>query len=123
MSKNTEEVTKDVLTIGGKTFEITAMRAAQITRFANILGRVTMGGRKVLRDAAGDPGDFIWAVLAAIDEKSLVDLAALLIGSDTEFAKDNFSLNWVVEALMIQIRVSEIGATIRNFSKLSSLDI
>lgn len=111
--------------VNGTQFELKPMKAAQIAALSNIIGRLTLDGRKLLKDIGpgGDATDFIWGLLAAVTEKELVKLAALVIGSDETFAAENFDLVWVTEALATQIEISNIGKIITNFTRLSSLAV
>lgn len=109
------------LTVGNQTFEITPMRAASIAKFANVLGTLTIGGRKTLRELKVEDGnDFMWAVLAAVDEKALLTLGVALTGWTYDFVKENFALDWLVEALMYQFEATNLRGVIANFTSLAA---
>ena len=106
--------------INGQDFEIKPMRANEIAAVAQIVGRLSLDGRKLLRQAGTDPGDVIWALLAAVTGDELVKLAAVVVGCDAKFAADNFDLVWVTEALALQMNNINLGAILKNFTLLST---
>lgn len=114
-----EDVFTTVVKIGDEEFEITPLNAKKTTYIANMFGRLLLAGKMKLKDFSGLKGnDLPFAILAAVDEEMLVGLAATLIGSDVEFARENFELEWVMEALVVQTRVSNLDTVIRNFTLL-----
>lgn len=116
-----EDVFTTVVKIGENEFEITPLNAKKTAYIANLFGKLLLAGKMKLKDFSGLRGnDLPFAILAAVDENMLVGLAAVLIGSDEEFARENFELEWVMEALVIQTRVSNLDTVIRNFTVLVS---
>lgn len=106
--------------INGTEFEIKPMRAKEIATISNIVGKLSLDGRKLLRAAGTDPSDVLWALLAAVNGDELVKLAAVVVGCDEKFAAENFDLVWVTDALVKQMSNINLGAILRNFSALST---
>jgi len=114
-------VLKTFVVIGGKEFEITPLNAKKTTFVMNTLGRLLIGGRIKLKEFKGlEAKDLPIAILTAVDEQTLVALAAVVVGCDEDYARDNFNLSWVLEALAIQVQVGELDKVIRNFTLLVS---
>lgn len=111
----------DVVKVGDKEFVIGKPSPAQIVGITRAFAKLQLGARKSLSDItdAGDM-DYIMAFLANIDEETLVNLAALSIGSDKKFAVDNFDLVWVTQALGILIRKSSLAQVVANFTSILS---
>ncbi len=107
--------------INNTDYEVLPLKPKQLATLANIVGKITRDAQKELKASGGGSGmDFIFALLAVLNEDELVKLAALLIGSDEAFAKEYFALDWVTEALAVQLEQSNISAVIKNFTRLSS---
>lgn len=107
--------------VGDERIEIKKLSASKVAVVSNIFAELLINGNKKLREyKAADNMAFIVGVLAALDEKNLVRLAACLIERDVEFARENFELGWVLEALGIQVQVSNLRAVITNFTSLLS---
>lgn len=111
----------DKVTINGVDYPIVDPRASQVTAVINAIGRMFMASRKELKGIKDARDlDYIGAVLATIDEDTLVTLAAASIGSDKKFAADNFSLSWAMPALITMIQKSEVASAVANFITILS---
>jgi len=111
----------NVVNVNGTEFTVGHANAAQISGIAKILSRIGAAagsGAKDLED--GDYLSVIAAVIGAIEEDQLVNLAALCIGSDREFAEENFDLVWVSEALAILVEETDLSAVVKNFMRIAS---
>lgn len=124
MSDNTQvnnEELKDTVTIAGQEFKIRALSAAKTAGISNIVGKLLLMGKLKLKEFKTlDANDLPTAILFALDEDLLIRFAGLLIGADDEFVRENFDLAWVIEALAIQVRISDLESIARNFSSLVS---
>ena len=115
----TPDENKTFITIKGTKFEISPLDAKKTIFIANTFGKLLISGKVKLNEFKGlTGGDLPFAILATLDETTLVSLAATLIGSDEKFAEENFELGWVTEALLVQVQVSDLDAVIRNFTAL-----
>lgn len=111
-----------VLNVNGNSMPIKRMGASGVAQFANVLGRLTLDGRKILKESKiGDGGgDFIWSVLAAVSEDGLIKLSMALTGFPEDFVKENFALDWVSDALVFQFESSNLKSVVANFTRLAS---
>lgn len=102
-------------------YEIIPVRAGGIAAIANIIGRLTLDGRKVLKELkTNESGDFIFAILAALNEDSLLKLGQVLTGFSREFVEEKFALDWLTDALVFQFEHTNLRGVIANFSRLVS---
>lgn len=104
------------ITVNDSQLALKKMSANNVATIANILGRLSVEGRKAVKSMGGGTDQFIWGVLATVSGEDLVKFAAALIGSDLKFAEDNFDIGWVVEAVMAQMELSNINALLTNFT-------
>lgn len=105
--------------INGQEFVITPLNAKKTAYIANLFGQLLLKGKlkaKEFKDIDGSALPF--AILASVDEKMLITLAAAIIGCDEKFAEENFDLDWIMQALVVQTRVSKLDSVIRNFTAL-----
>lgn len=109
--------------INSTEYEIKPMRAQQYAKLANVLGKMSMDSKKALKGIAAEAGalDLLWAVLAVVTEDELIALGSIAVGLDETFVRENFSLDWVTEALSVQIENANVAAIIKNFTRLSTL--
>lgn len=106
-----------VITINETEHNIKKLSAHQVATIANILGKLSVEGRKAVKSLGGGSNEqFIWGVLASVSGEDLIRFAAALIGSDTKFAEENFDIGWVVEAVMVQMELSNINSLLTNFT-------
>lgn len=119
--QNPLEIDPTGVIIEGVRHELSKLRARQVATISNIFGEMLIAGDKKLKDfkVSGDL-NFIVGVLAALDERSLIKLAAALIGKDEKFAEDNFDLVWVTEALGKQLKLSNLRGVLINFTSIST---
>ena len=101
-------------------FEVKKLDANGMAKFANIIGKTTLEGRKVLRAANTDANDMLWAILSGISGDSLAELGSLLLGCDKKFASENFDLNWVLEALEEQMKLIDLQAILKRFLSIAT---
>jgi hypothetical protein len=101
------EFQKYKLMVNGQSMEIVPMRANGVAKFANLIGKTTLDGRKLLRELkiADGSGDFIFGLLAAFPK---------------EFVEENFALDWLADALVYQYENANIKGAIANFTRLAS---
>jgi len=110
-----------VVIVNDQEFSVGKASAAQVSGIARILSRIGSAAGKGAQDLSdGDYLSVIAAIVGAVDEDELVSLAALCIGSDEKFAKDNFDLVWVTEALAVLIEETNLDAVIKNFMRIAS---
>jgi hypothetical protein len=116
------EFQKYKLMVNGQSMEIVPMRANGVAKFANLIGKTTLDGRKLLRELkiADGSGDFIFGLLAALTEESLLALGCVLTGFPKEFVEENFALDWLADALVYQYENANIKGAIANFTRLAS---
>lgn len=109
--------------VNGNSFEVGRATPAQIAGIAKLISSITIDARKnIVRAGLDGSGEAVlWAVLGELDEERLVSLAALVLGSDKEFARENFDLVWVTEALALIIEQSNLSAVIGNFTRIFTL--
>ena len=122
---NVEEEEIDTLpnfvTIGDEEIIITPLTAKKTAFIMNVLGTLLMNGKMKLRELRNkDSSDLPFAILASVDEDTLIKLAATIVDRDVNFVKEHFELTWVFEALLVQTRVGELDKVIRNFTSLVS---
>lgn len=109
--------------VNGTTFEVGRATPAQVAGIAKLISSVSIDARKnIVKSGLDGNGDAVmWAVLGELDEERLVGLAALVIGSDKEFARENFDLIWVTEALALIIEETNLSRVIGNFTRIFTL--
>jgi len=112
------------IVVGEQEFDVSKAGPMQIAGIARLIARLNLKGRDVLNKefqaAADDPSSFVWAMLAALDEEDLIDLAALVIGADREFAAEHFDLGWVIEGLAVMIEETDLAGVVANFTRIVS---
>ena len=107
--------------VNGEEFIITPLNATKTAFIANLFGRLLISGKLQLKQFKGlDPSDLPIAILSAVTSDMLIELAAVLINSDEEFARDNFDIVWVTDALRIQVENGGLDKVIRNFTSIVS---
>jgi hypothetical protein len=120
MKKMSEE-TKGVVVVNGVEYKIKTAGPAQITGIARIISQVGIAAKRNLVGMEdGDNLSIIASLIGSITEEQLVELAALCIGSDKEFAKENFDLVWVTEAMAVLMEETNLSAVIKNFTRIAS---
>lgn len=109
--------------VNGTSFEVGRATPAQVAGIAKLISSVSMDARKniVKSGLEGSNDAVIWAVLGELDEDRLVGLAALVLGSDEEFARENFDLVWVTEALALVVEETNLSKVIGNFTRIFTL--
>lgn len=109
-----------VVNVGDKQFVINRVTPAQVSGIAKLISRMNVSARKEVMQAGleGDGGAVLWAMLGQLNEKDLVELAALVIGSDKKFAEENFDLVWVSEAFAALMEVSQLKVVVANFMRM-----
>lgn len=116
-----QEVLSDFVVINNKEYKITPLNAKKTAVIMNIFGKLLISGKLKLREFKGaDAKDLPMAILAAVDEPTLIALTSIIVGEDEAFVREHFNLSWVVEALAIQIREAEFAKVVRNFTLLVS---
>lgn len=101
-------------------FNVGRPNAAQVAAIMRILSTVLRKVSSEIRNS-GSEGDnlaIVAGLLGSLTEDQLVDLASVLIGSDKQFAADNFDLVWVTEALACVIEESNLAQVIQNFTRM-----
>lgn len=108
--------------VAGQTFEVDKAAPSQIAGIAKLIAGIYLRGKKEVSKLglSSDASDLVWGVLSVLDEEDLIRLAALVIGSDEEFARENFDLVWVSDALASLIEETDLGAVIANFTRIVS---
>lgn len=110
----------NTVVINEKDYTVGKMTPKNIATIANILGRLSVDGRKYLVASNQKNQDsVIWGILAVVTGDDLVNFAAALIGSPKEFAEDNFDIGWLIEAIKIQMELSNINTLLTNFTSAS----
>lgn len=118
--KEPEEIS-DIIVINGKEYVVPQPRASQSAALIRAFSRVFLAARKEMASIKDAQDlDIIAALLANIDEDTLITLAAASAGVDRKFAAENFSFSWVMPALVIAVRKSDIFSVITNFTSLLS---
>lgn len=108
-----------VVNVNGTEFVIKTASASQVAGIGRIIAKIGRPARKAIAES-GDQIEVLFAILAALDEETLVEFAALLIGSDKEFARENFDLRWVVEAFGAFIEETDVVGIVQNFTSMFS---
>lgn len=106
------------ITIDENKYELKKMTPNAVATIANILGRLSVDGRKYLTASIGGKNaqdSFMWGVLAVVTGEDLIKFIAALTGFSPEFINENFNLAWVFEAVTVQMQQSGIGAVMTNF--------
>lgn len=128
LDTNTETVVQDdveatveftpFIEVGGEQIEIKKLSAYKVASVSNILAEWLLKGNRKLNEFKYGSNNmaFVVGMLAALDEESLVRFASTLIERDVEFVKEHFDLAWVLNALAIQMQVSNLRAVITNFT-------
>ena len=101
-------------------FNVGRPNAAQVAAIMRILSTVLRKVSSEIRNS-GSEGDnlaIVAGLLGSLTEDQLIDLASVLIGSDKQFAADNFDLVWVTEALACVIEESNLAQVIQNFTRM-----
>ena len=81
----------NIVIVNEKEYTIGRADAAQVSGIARILSRIGSAvGKNAIDLENGDYLSVISALMGAISEEELIDLAALCLGVDKEFAKENF---------------------------------
>lgn len=107
--------------IAEQEYEVGPLNARKVAAISNLIGSLIVRGRVQLKDlkAAADT-NLALGILAALQEDDLIKFSALLVNCDPEFAKENFDLIWVTDALRIQMEQTDFQAVIANFTALLS---
>lgn len=111
------------ITIGDAKYLLKKMQPQQIATVANILGRLSVDGRKYLTTSGIKNADnFMWGILAVVTGDDLVKFASAIIGAPTDYVTENFDVAWVIAAIQKQMELSNINALLANFTQTSSPD-
>lgn len=104
--------------VNGMKIELKKMTPNAIAVVANILGRLSVDGRKYVTQNAGSKNQdaFLWGVLAVVSGDDLVKFASAITGQTIEFVNENFDIGWVIEATMAQMELSKIRSVLTNFT-------
>jgi len=107
--------------VGGTEYAIKTADAKQIAGIAKMFSQIGIESKKALAGVDGeDYLSIIVAMVGAITEDQLIDLAAISIGVDREFAKENFDLLWVTEALAVLMEETNLAGVVKNFTRIFS---
>ena len=110
-----------VIQINGENFQLKKMSPAAIATIANILGRLSVDGRKYLTtNGLKNTDSFVWGILAVVSGDDLIKFASALTGAPIDYVTENFDVGWVIQAVEGQIELSNINALLRNFTSGSS---
>ena len=108
--------------VAGKSFTVDRVTPGQVSGIARLISRMNVQARTDVMKAGleGDGNAVMWAMLGHITDKDLVELAAMVIGSDKKFAEENFDLVWLSEAFANLVEVSQLQVVISNFMRIFS---
>jgi hypothetical protein len=121
MTEKVETVNRMFVEVNEKDYPVGRADASQVAGIAKILSRIGSAAGKVSKDASeGDYLSVISAIIGAISEEELIEIAALCIGSDKKFAEEYFDLVWVSEALAIMVEETNLDIVVRNFTRIAS---
>lgn len=109
---------KSIVTVNDQEFVIGKMTPRQIGVMADIFSNLATRSQQKIVDAqkAGTLVLFM-AIIGSLDENDVVRFAAALIGSDIDFARTNFDLEWVSEAFAMLMENSNLQAVVANFTR------
>lgn len=112
---------EDVVVVGDREIKIGKPTPKQAAGVARAFARLNLKARGELASLKNpNEFDYIMAFVAHLDEETLIDLAALAIGTDKKFATENFDLVWVTQALIVLIRKADLAKVIANFTSMLS---
>jgi hypothetical protein len=107
--------------IAGESFEISQLNAKKVATISRMVGKMIISGRTTLKELkAVTDTNLVVGILASLQEEDLIELSAVIVGCDKEFARENFNLVWVSEALAAQSENADIKKIIENFTQLVS---
>lgn len=111
--------------VGEKSFNIDRVSPAQVAGIAGLISRMNVQARTAVMKAGleGDGNAILWSMLGQIGEKDLIQLAALVIGSDKKFAEENFDMVWISEAFANLVEVSHLQVVVANFMRIFTLAV
>jgi len=112
-----------VIVVDGVEFAVGKASAAQVAAILKVIKSMGTSAREVV-GGFGEGADnlsLVFGIIGALDEENLITLASASLGCSREFAEEHFDLEWVSDALVTAIEASNLGAVVRNFSRLSSL--
>lgn len=109
-----------IIKLNNTDFEIKKMNPHQIATIANILGKLSVDGKKTLKNLNVPNEQFFWGILAVVTGDDLINFSAAIWGCDKKFAEDNFDVSALLEAVSIQMQLSNINGLISNFTSSSS---
>lgn len=110
-----------VIQINGSDYQLKKMSPVAIASIANILGRLSVDGRKYLTTSGLKNSDsFVWGVLAVVTGEDLIKFASALTGAPVEYVTENFDVSWVIAAVEGQMELSNINSLLKNFTSGSS---
>ena len=105
--------------IAGEEYEVGSLNAKKVAAISNLIGGLIIRGKLQLNDLkAAANTNLALGILAALQEEDLVKFSAILVNCEPEFARENFDLIWVTEALKIQMEETDLQAVITNFTAL-----
>lgn len=112
---------EDKVVVGEREFVIGKPTPGQVAGVTRIFARLSIGAKSELKQVEKPSElDYVMAILANVDEDTLITLAALSVGCDKKYATENFDLVWVTQALGILIRKSNLATVITNFTSIMS---
>ena len=108
--------------IDGKSFNVDRVSPAQVSGIARLISKTNVAARSEIIKAGleGDGNAVLWAMMGQISEADLIELSALVIGSDKKFAAENFDLVWLSEAFANLVEVSQLQVVVANFMRIFS---
>lgn len=108
----------NIIKINDNDYEVKKLTPNGIATIANILGRLSVDGRKYLSQngSKNSTDSFMWGVLAVVTGNDLINFASALIAAPIAFVEENFDLGWIMEAFKIQMELSNINGILTNFT-------
>lgn len=106
--------------INDLSYELKKMNPHQIATVANILGKLNVDGKKMLKTLGSPNEQFFWGIMAAVTGNDLIKFTAAIWGCDEKFAETNFDIAALIESIKIQMEMSKINGLITNFTLGSS---
>lgn len=108
------------IVVNGQKFTVGRPTASQVSGIAKILSKINIEARKKVVKAGIEEsgGAALWALLGELDEATLIEFAALAVGCDKEFARENFDLVWVTEAVALMVEQANFAQVLANFTRI-----
>ena len=107
--------------IGDQEFNVTKLDARKVATISKLIGNLIIRGRTTLNKLkAATEVNLVIGILAALEEDDLIQLSSVIAGCDPEYARENFDLVWVTEALNLQAQETDFRKIVENFTSLVS---